>query len=100
MNPIQRNHNGTMFMATQTTSGLKSTYKKQWIYEWNGDGGKEETLIKRRGQVHVYWQHMTISNATCYKLIMINIACAIAPNVNSLMDVITLIGGKANVTYV
>jgi hypothetical protein len=45
VNPIQRNHNGTMFMATQTRSGLKSTYKKQWIHEWNGESGKEETSI-------------------------------------------------------
>jgi len=47
-------------MATQTTRGLKSTYKKQWIHEWNGEGGKEETLLKRRGQVHVHWQYIAI----------------------------------------
>jgi hypothetical protein len=89
-----------MFIATQTTSGLKGTYKKQWIHEWNGEGGKEEKLIKKRRQVHVHWQHIIIHNATCYTLIMINVACVIGLSVNSLMDIITLIGAKASVTYV
>jgi hypothetical protein len=52
---------------------LRDLKFKQWIHEWNGEGGKEETLIKRREQVHVHWQHITIYNATCYKLIMINV---------------------------
>ncbi len=31
---------------------------------------------------------------------MINVACVIGLSVNSLMDIITLIGAKASVTYV